>query len=423
MKLTLLAFLTLLLCTAKIAVAQDYWQRINTPDSLSLTDVMVDNEGSIFISSWNNFNKGGVYRSDDDGYSWERKNNGLFVPNQSVLQLETNSYGTFFAGAQGQIFKSLDRGENWTLVYDTPLYGANMHTVKCGYDSIILVGGENQDAIIRSGDYGMTWQKVLDISHPYWFESITDIHFGPNGVIYACSRIILSNDPGMVYASYDQGRTWQVFSEASYPMALGFDNQGRLLRGEFGLGLYRYDFTTSIWEHILLNGSSPRSILTVPDGKIFLACGYYPNYLGGVMLSIDDGNSYQFNNSGLLGFDKDSDNLIEDNIGRVLVLSLGLYRSYDTIFNSLKKIDSEEDQLLAYPNPFHSSVTIKYTGRYTKGADNILFIYNSSGQLILQANIGNQPEYRWDGSALPTGLYLIKISNGKSTSTMKVLHY
>jgi photosystem II stability/assembly factor-like uncharacterized protein len=422
MKLTLLAFLTLLLCTAKIAVAQDYWQRINTPDSLSLTDVMVDNEGSIFISSWNNFNKGGVYRSDDDGYSWERKNNGLFVPNQSVLQLETNSYGTFFAGAQGQIFKSLDRGENWTLVYDTPLYGANMHTVKCGYDSIILVGGENQDAIIRSGDYGMTWQKVLDISHPYWFESITDIHFGPNGVIYACSRIILSNDPGMVYASYDQGRTWQVFCEAGYPMSLGFDNQGRLLRGEFGLGLYRYDFTSSIWEHILTNGSSPQHILVVPDDKIFLACDYQPNYFGGVMLSTNGGTTFSFINTGF-GLSDNATEFSVDQLGRVLVLNGWLYRSFDTIFNSVKVINTEANQLLAYPNPFHSSVTIKYTGRYTKGADNILFIYNLSGQLILQANIGNQPEYRWDGSALPTGLYLIKISNGKSTSTMKVLHY
>lgn len=49
MKLTILVFLTLFLFTYKMAVAQDYWQRINAPDSLSLTDVMVDNEGSIFL--------------------------------------------------------------------------------------------------------------------------------------------------------------------------------------------------------------------------------------------------------------------------------------------------------------------------------------------------------------------------------------
>jgi len=422
MKLTLIAFLTLLVCTAKIADAQDYWQRINTPDSLWLTDVMVDSEGSIFLSSWNNFNKGGVYRSDDDGYSWERKNNGLFVPNQSVLQLETNSYGTFFAGAQGQIFKSLDRGENWTLVYDTPLYGANMHTVKCGYDSIILVGGENQDAIIRSGDYGITWQKVLDISHPYWFESITDIHFGPNGVIYACSRIILSNDPGMVYASYDQGRTWQVFCEAGYPMSLGFDNQGRLLRGEFGLGLYRYDFTSSIWEHILTNGSSPQHILVVPDDKIFLACDYQPNYFGGVMLSTNGGTTFSFINTGF-GLSDNATEFSVDQLGRVLVLNGWLYRSFDTIFNSVKVINTEANQLLAYPNPFHDNVTITFPCTNGNNHDAMILIFNSTGQLIHQSSVSNRQEYIWDGSNFPSGIYSVQFYNRKSTSTVKVLHF
>lgn len=403
--------------------AQDYWQRINTPDSLQLSDVLVDEQGSIFICSWNNYSKGGVYRSDDDGATWTKKNNGFIYPTSSIISLGQDDEGTLYAGGQSVVYKSLNGGDSWTLVYQAQPYAANMWKIQCGYDSVILVGGEDYDGIIRSGDNGLTWQKVMEFIHDGWYENITDIQFGLTGVIYASTRITWANEPGMIYASHDQGRTWQVFSEVGYPTALGFDNQGRLLRGEFGLGLYRYDFTTSNWEHILYNGSSPRSILTVPDGKIFLACGYYPNYLGGVMLSIDDGNSYQFNNSGLLGFDKDSDNLIKDNIGRVLVLSLGLYRSFDTIFNSVLDINTEANQLLAYPNPFHSSVTIKYNGRYKKSADNMLFIYNSSGQLILQTNIGNQLEYRWDGSALPTGLYFIRISNGKSTSTIKVLHY
>lgn len=407
-----------------VLFAQDYWQRINTPDSLQLSDVLVDEQGSIFICSWNNFSKGGVYRSDDEGATWTKKNDGFIYTTSSIISLGQDDEGTLYAGGQSVIYKSLNGGDSWTLVYQAQPYAANMWKIQCGYDSVILVGGEDYDGIIRSGDNGLTWQKVIEFIHDGWYENITDIQFGPNGVIYASTRITWANEPGMVYASYDQGRTWQVFSEAGYPMALGFDNQGRLLRGEFGLGLYRYDFTTSIWEHIIYNGSSPRSILTVPDGKIFLGCYYWPSYLlGGVMLSNDDGVTYQYNNSGFISGENNASELVADNIGRILVLNGWLYRSFDTIFNSVKDINTEANQLLAYPNPFHSSVTIKYNGRYTKSADNILFIYNSSGQLILQTNIGNQLEYRWDGSALPTGLYFIKISNGKSTSTMKVLHY
>lgn len=423
MKLKLLVFFTLLLNTAKFSNAQDYWQKINTPDSLQLSDVIIDAQGSIYLSCWNNFNKGGVYRSDDDGNTWARKNSGFLYPNISIISLAEDNKNTIYAGGQGNIYKSHNCGETWLNVTPVGGYCNNISVIRCGYDSIILAGGGNLDGIIRSGNNGLTWETVLDISHIDWYEEVTDIQFGPNGVIYASTRITWANDPGMVYASNDQGRTWQVFSEAGYPTALGFDNQGRLLRGEFGLGLYRYDFTTSIWEHILYNGSSPQSILTVPDGKIFLACNYQPNYFGNVFLSEDDGNTYNNINTGFIYDEINAHNLAKDNIGRILVINLGLYRSYDTIFNSLPNFTKSDFQITAYPNPFHSWVTLKYNGHYVKGTDNILFIYNSSGQLILQTNIGNQLEYRWDGSALPTGLYFIKISNGKSTSTIKVLHY
>lgn len=403
--------------------AQDFWQRINTPDSLQLSDVMVDEQGRIFISCWEIYGKGGIYRSDDDGATWIRKNNGFIYPTSSIISLGQDDAGTLYAGGQSVIYKSINGGDSWTLVYQAQPYAANMWKIQCGYDSIILVGGGDYDGIIRSGDNGNTWEKVLELVHDGWYENITDIQFGPNGVIYACSRITWANKPGMVYASYDQGRTWQVFSEAGYPMALGFDNQGRLLRGEFGLGLFRYDFTTSHWENILYNGSSPRSILTVPDGKIFLACEYISLLNGGVMLSENDGDSYQFINSGFLYDMNDADNLSKDNVGRILVLNLDLYRSYDTISNSTHELTKNDFQINAYPNPFHSWVTIKFNGSFTKGADNMLFIYNATGQLIQQANIGNKQEYSWDGFALPIGLYFIKISNGKSTSTIKVLHY
>ena len=406
-----------------VLYAQDYWQRINTPDSLILKDIIVDNQGGILISSWNNFSKGGVYRSDDNGNTWVRKNIGFVNPNQSILALAIDSYGTLFAGSQNRIYKSSDNSDTWEQVYFAPEYAVNMSTVRCGYDSIVLAGGENSYGIVRSGDNGMTWNVVLDISHTGWFELITDIQFGPDGIIFACSRITLSNDPGMVYASYDEGRTWQVFSVAGYPMALGFDNYGRLLRGEFGSGLYRYDFDTSVWEHILATGVSPQEILTVPDNKIFLGCYYWPSGgLGGAMVSTNGGESFSFLNSGF-GLSNNASEFAVDLVGRILTVNGALFRSYDTVFAKRQDFIRSDFQITAYPNPFHSSVTIKYNERYTKSADNMLFIYNSSGQLILQTNIGNQPEYHWDGSALPTGLYFIKISNGKSTSSLKVFHY
>ncbi len=402
--------------------AQDYWQKINTPDSLSLTDVMVDNQGSIFISCWENFGKGGIYRSDDDGYSWTRINNGFIYPNASILSLAQDDEGTIYTGGQSLIYKSFDSGDTWMQVYQTPIYAANMCVVRCGYDSIIVAGGENQDGIIRSGDYGITWQKVLDISHNGWFESITDIQFGPNDVIYACSRITLSNDPGMIYASYDQGRTWQVFSEAGYPMALGFDNQGRLLRGEFGSGLYRYDFTTSAWEHILATGVSPQEILTVPDNKIFLGCYYWPSGgLGGAMESTNGGESFSFINSGF-GLSNNASEFAVDKVGRILTVNGLLFRSYDTVFTKTLDLLRNDLTINVSPNPFFGNVKIDLQNPNKQQLIGKLQILDIYGHIVHETLFSGN-EYLYDGISLAAGIYVVTIKIKNKIYNTKIIHY
>jgi photosystem II stability/assembly factor-like uncharacterized protein len=422
MKLTLLAFLILLLCTAKIAVAQDYWQRINTPDSLWLTDVIVDNQGAILISSWHNFSKGGIYRSDDDGNSWMTANNGLLYPNASILALAQDNKGIIYAGGQSRIYKSLNSGNTWMSVYETLNTAANMYLIRCGYDSIILVGGENHNGIIRSGDNGITWQTVFDISHTGWFESITDIQFGPNGVIYACSRITMSNDPGMIYASYDQGRTWHVFCEAGYPMALGFDNYGRLLRGEFGSGLYRYDFATLEWEHILATGVSPQEILTVPDNKIFLGCHYWPSGgLGGAMFSANGGESFSSLNSGF-GLSNNASEFAIDLVGRILTVNGAIFRSYDTVFTKNQIYTKTDFAVQVFPNPFYNNVKISLQNPNNQQLIGTLQILDIYGHMVHKTLFSGN-EYVFDGSPLATGIYIVRLKLNNEIYSTKIIHF
>jgi len=422
MKLSLLALLSLLICAAKIADAQDYWQRINTPDSLWLTDVIVDNQDGILISSWNNLSKGGVYRSDDNGNSWVEKNNGLVIPNRSILALAIDSFGNLFAGAQNSIFKSSDNGDTWDQVYFAPEHAVNMSTVRCGYDSIVLAGGENSYGIVRSGDNGITWSVVLDISHTGWFELITDIQYGPDGVIYACSRMILSNDPGMVYASYDEGRTWQIFSEAGYPMALGFDNYGRLLRGEFGSGLYRFDIATYAWEHILATGVSPQEILTVPDNKIFLGCYYWPSGgLGGAMVSTNGGESFSFLNSGF-GLSNDASEFAVDSIGRILAVNGYLFRSYDTVFTKRQDFTRSDLTLHLFPNPFYNNVKINLRNPNNQQLTGKLQIIDIYGHMVHETLFSGN-EYLFDGSDLVAGIYIVKIEVKNKIYSTKMVHF
>ena len=407
---------------SSVLFAQDFWQRINTPDSLTLTSVLVDSEGSIYISCWNNFYKGGVYRSDDNGLTWIKKNNGFPVSAYPILSLDKDNYGTIYAGTISRIYKTNNKGENWEFCYQTPFYAENYNTIRCGFDSVIIAGGENNEAIVRSGDHGQTWKSVLDLSHPTWFEAITDVQFGPDGVIYACSRIMLQNYPGMIYASYDQGRNWQVFDTADYPVALGFDVEGRLLRGEFGLGLYRYDFMLKEWEHILNDESSPQSILTIPDGKIFLACDNQPTNIGGVLLSENDGNTFNYINSGF-GLSNYAKEFAFDQAGKLLVVNGYLFRSRDTILTENQNAILNQAVLKVYPNPFQNKITFLFPSTRIITYPSIVKIYNAEGLLVHKGALNAGREYIWDAREFPLGLYLVKISNDKSTSTAKVLHY
>lgn len=44
--------------------SQDFWEMIPTPDTLNTSDIACKNDGTLFIS---NFEQGGVYRSFDQG--------------------------------------------------------------------------------------------------------------------------------------------------------------------------------------------------------------------------------------------------------------------------------------------------------------------------------------------------------------------
>lgn len=398
---------------------QNFWEHIsNCPGQLK-TGLVVDPAGRIYVASMSSTTSG-VNRSDDNGLTWQQKINGLSTNWVRAIDFMIDS--TLFIGHNSGIYRTTNLGDNWELVYNPTVY-KEYQVVKCGYDSIILVGGGPTELLVRSTDKGNNWSVVINyFSWDYW-EYITDIYFAPNNVIYACSRFTenYSNKNPRVYYSTDFGKTWDVFWDPGTPSAfyaLNMDNNGRLLVGGWS-GIFRHDFNTGTWEHIALN-ATVKDILVVPNEMIYLACDPGGSGWGGVVASVNGGDTYSLIlNSGLIfneavGFEK-------DNSGRILMRSWDyLYRSADTIFTNIDNTVVPDKPLLScFPNPFHNSTKIKSTDYQIMKVN----VYDLSGKMITSFEIPPMGEYLLEIGDVSKGILIAQFFTESTSGIIKIVHY
>ncbi len=203
----ILKTLALIACLAQglQGFAQDFWEQLSCDGGGHYFDILVDGQGRIFVARFSAASYGGIYRSDDNAQTWMHMNNGLANPTVRCIGLKPDSI--LFATTTSGLYRSKDLGNNWEWIYnninDDWQYGA----IEFGFDSLLMVSGGRDKAIFRSTNDGTNLEVVLNLYHPLHWEYVTDFLFGPNNIIYACSRYTYnwSNDNPKVYHSMDYG--------------------------------------------------------------------------------------------------------------------------------------------------------------------------------------------------------------------------
>jgi len=167
----------------------------------------------------------GVYRSDNNGGSWEPKNLGLGTDNnRRVCRVIVHPDGTIFAlitahmkqssfASDGVgVYSSSDRGEHWKCITEShPLFWPKDLTVDPKDSRVIYVGAadarKDQAGVWRTKDGGAHWNLIfqagpehfgayLHPAHPYWiYATLTEGAPGPG-----------------LWLSKDDGQTWKSFS-------------------------------------------------------------------------------------------------------------------------------------------------------------------------------------------------------------------
>ncbi|MFB0536236.1 MAG: WD40/YVTN/BNR-like repeat-containing protein, partial [Anaerolineae bacterium] len=152
---------------------------------------------SLFAGTWG----GGVFRSDDEGQSWQPVSEGLTSLGVEVLVVGPDGK-SLFAGARGDgVFRSDDEGQSWQPVNEglTNLY---VQTLVVGPDGKSLFASTDGGGVFRSDDGGQSWRPVN--------EGLTNLNVLTLMVEPDGESLFAGTWGGGVFRSDDGGQSWQL---------------------------------------------------------------------------------------------------------------------------------------------------------------------------------------------------------------------
>ena len=203
------------------------WSRNSTTLTQGvITGINVRNTGEIFASS----STEGIFRSTDNGVTWDQLNIG--IKNQSLSSLAVHQNGDVYAGSFNIIYKSTDVGLHWTqLTTNFPAKAGSVSNLVVSTQGNIIAGVDNA-GVFWSTDNGATWaQKGTGL----FASKINALVSTPSGKVFAATNagiFFLDITPGANWIQLNSGLT------ATNVLSLCRDESGRLFAGTDVSGVF-----------------------------------------------------------------------------------------------------------------------------------------------------------------------------------------
>ncbi len=189
------------------------WRRIGDPfpgDS-QVRALASDPSNPNIVYAGSNY---GMYRSEDAGNSWVKLDSPMDGLNIWSIAIDPSDSTTLFAGTSPPfVFRSRDSGKGWqklsvTIAQECAIGLPRVTAMLVDpVDRNTVLAGVEIDGVYRSRDGGDTWAHVdSGITNP-------DIHgmaFSPGD-----QETVLVSTPGEIFASQDQGETFQSLAVTS----------------------------------------------------------------------------------------------------------------------------------------------------------------------------------------------------------------
>ncbi len=121
---------------------------------VEVATVLCNHQNEIFVGTGYILQGDGVYFSSNGGGDWVQR--GLV--GQTVFSLTMNGEGTIFAGTKDNgVYKSADNGLTWEQI-NNGLYNKNIFRVKIVLNNLLFACSESDGGIYRSTNFGESWE-------------------------------------------------------------------------------------------------------------------------------------------------------------------------------------------------------------------------------------------------------------------------
>ena len=156
---------------------------------------------------------GGIYKSEDKGENWSPMGQEYFIikDNEAVAIHPTNEDVFFVKGASNRFWRSTDRGNTWVQLQNMSATEIKFHPTNP--DTMFIAAG---DGLFRSDDLGDTWTNILPGA---WCPDV-DFHPTNPDTMYVLRRDD-TNIRDVVYRSDDGGNTWNIKDNGYYAGGVG----------------------------------------------------------------------------------------------------------------------------------------------------------------------------------------------------------
>lgn len=182
----------------------------------------------------------GIFRSTDDGQTWEETGNGLTAPHIRWMASQPNASDLVFAGTEpANIFSSSDRGKSWRLCPEVAKlrdqfkwslpYSPEAGCVRgFAFHGSRVYAAVEVGGVLVSEDNGETWKlaegsdgkpNLSGPPEPFVYPDVHSLEVHPSS-----PDLVYAPTGGGFYRSNDGGKTWQLFYDC-YCRAVWVDPQ------------------------------------------------------------------------------------------------------------------------------------------------------------------------------------------------------